>query len=69
MRRNIQARGSVFDKSTLIHKLAHGMSENYHVMSTATDDEAKDFFRCEYEVYKQKYNAELSRIKSTIQKQ
>jgi len=65
MRRDLQAKESVFDKSTLIHKLALGMSENYHAMSNATDAEAKDFYSCEYEVYKQKYNAELARIKNS----
>lgn len=55
----------MFDKTTLIHKLALGMSENFHAMSNATDAEAKDFFRCEYEVYKQKYTAELARIKNS----
>ena len=63
MRRDLQVRDSVFNKSTLIHKLAVGMSENYHAMRNATDAEAKDFFKCEYEMYKQEYNAELARIK------
>lgn len=62
MRRDLQTSGSVLGKSTLIQKLALGMSENYYAMSNATDAEARDFFRCEYEVYKQKYYAELFRI-------
>ena len=54
--------------SARIIMLALGMSENYHAMNCATNDEAKDFFRSEYELYKQKYNVELSYLKGTTHK-
>ena len=52
--------------SARIIKLALGMSENYHAMNSATDNEAKDFFRSEYELCKHRYNVELSRLQSTV---
>lgn len=68
MRRDLQTSRSVLVKSTLIQKLACGMGENYYAMSNAADAEARDFFRCEYEAYKQKYNAELFRMRSKGEK-
>ena len=50
--------------SVNIIELAQGMSENFYAMNNTTDDEARDFYRGEYELYKQRYTSELSRIKN-----
>ena len=44
--------------------LAIEMGENRQMMLNATDDEAHDFYRCEYLLCKEKYMAELNRIKN-----
>lgn len=50
-------------------KIAIAMGENYTAMNRTHDEEARDFYRGEYELYKQKYDAELTQITRTSQKE
>lgn len=43
-------------------KIAIAMGENYTAMNRTHDEEARDFYRGEYELHRQKYEAELARI-------
>lgn len=51
----------------LMIKLAYDMGENYHFKKNTDDDEARDFFRCEYQLCKEKYTTEINRIKAEYQ--
>lgn len=52
----------MFKASPNLKKYAQAMSEYYIAMKNATDDESRDFNRCEYETNRERYKIELARL-------